>query len=138
MARLRFAPEEAINVLMANDLLPEVIRGVKIKDDTLIVKVATPLPLVDSLPVSIKYVGFEDGVVTLELSVGYLKGRVLDSILKLVKGRMEEEFGDKIQLDYPRVYVHINRLLVAKNIRSVEVREITFEGGLFEIMVVVA
>ncbi|HUT30711.1 MAG TPA: hypothetical protein VMX13_13030 [Sedimentisphaerales bacterium] len=136
MAQIIFTPGEAVNMLMANDLLPEVITDIKVSDDTLVLNVATPLPLVDSLPVSIKYLGFKEGRLELEVSVPILKGKMLETVVHLVQGTLERRFHEQIQLDYPRLYVHINRLLVAKNIRSVEVREITFERGFFEIMVV--
>ncbi|MHC4154623.1 MAG: hypothetical protein ACYST6_06845 [Planctomycetota bacterium] len=138
MAQIAFTPEEAINLLTANDLLPEVITDIKVKDDTLLLRVATPLPLVNSLPVSIKYVGFENGIVTLQLSADYLKGRILDTVLKLVNAKLEQDFPDKIQLDYPNLYVHINKLLVDRNIRAVQVRQITFDSGLFTVTMVAA
>jgi hypothetical protein len=138
MAQITFTPEEAISLLRANDLLGEVITDINVKDDTLLLRVATPLPLVSSLPVSIKYVGFENGVVTLQLSADYLKGRILDTVLKLVNARLEQDFPDKIQLDYPNLYVHINKLLVDRNIRAVQVRQITFDSGLFTVTMVAA
>jgi len=136
MAQITFTAEEAINLLRANDLLPDVITGITVKEDTLVLKVAAPVPLVDYLPVSVRYVGFEKGVATVEVSAGYLKGRVLEAILKLVKAKLEENFADEIQLDYPRLYVHINKLLAAKNITAVEVREVTFAGGSFTVQAV--
>ncbi|MHC4913658.1 MAG: hypothetical protein ACYTE5_11775, partial [Planctomycetota bacterium] len=95
MAQITFTPEEAIDLLRANGLLPEVITDINVKDDTLLLRIATPLPLVDSLPVSIKYIGFENGVVTLNVSADYLKGRILDTVVKLVNSRLEQDFPEK-------------------------------------------
>jgi hypothetical protein len=138
MAQITFAPEEAIDLLRANGLLPEVITDIKVKDDTLLLRIATPLPLVDSLPVSIKYIGFENGVVTLNVSADYLKGRILDTVVKLVNSRLEQDFPEKIQLDYPKLHVHINKLLVDRNVRAAQVQEISFDSGLFTVTIAAA
>jgi hypothetical protein len=133
MAQIIFTPREAVNVLMANDLLPEAINDIEVKDDTLILKVATPLPLVDYLPVSVKYIAFKDGVLELEVAVPLLKGKMLETVVHLVQGSLERRFQGQIQLDYPRLSVHINKLLPANNIRKLSVHEISFDSGLFNV-----
>ena len=136
MAQIVFTPEEAVNILMGNDLLPEVITGIKVRDDTLILNVATPLPLVNSLPVSIKYLAFHDGRLELEVAVPVLKGKMLETVVHLVRGELDRRFHEQIELDYPKLYVHINKLLLANNVRKLSVREISFDSGLFNVTLV--
>jgi hypothetical protein len=133
MAQITFTPEEAINLLRANKLLPEAITDIKADGDTVSFHVTTGLPLTPPLPVSIKYLGFENGAVTLEATVAFLKGKMLDTVVGLVAGRLARDYPDEIQLDYPKIFVHINKLLAARNIRSLEVREITLDKGQFAI-----
>jgi hypothetical protein len=133
MAKITFTPQEAISLLTSNRLLPQLITDIKVDGDTLSFQAATGLPLTPSLPVSIKYLGFENGTVTLQATVAFLKGKTLDTVVSLVAARLARDYPDAIQLDYPRICVHINKLLAAKNIRSLEVREITFHKGQFAI-----
>jgi hypothetical protein len=133
MAKITFTPQEAISLLVSNRLLPELITDIKVDGDTVSFKVATGLPLTPSLPVSIKYLGFENGTVTLQATVAFLKGKMLDTVVSLVAGALARDYPDAIQLNYPKVYVHINKLLAARNIRSLEVREMTFRKGQFAI-----
>jgi hypothetical protein len=133
MAKITFSPQEAISLLISSKFLPEMITDIKVDRDTVSFKVATGLPLTDSLPVSIKYLRFKKGILTLQATIAFLKGKTLDTVVSLVAGALARDYPDEIQLDYPRIYVHINKLLAARNIRSLEVREITFDKGHFTI-----
>jgi hypothetical protein len=75
MAKITFTPQEAVSLLASNRLLPEAITDIKVDGDTLSFQAVTGLPLTPPLPVSIKYLGFENGTVTLEATVAFLRRR---------------------------------------------------------------
>ncbi|MHC4620158.1 MAG: hypothetical protein ACYTEQ_20625 [Planctomycetota bacterium] len=133
MAKITFSPHEAISLLISNKFLPEMITDIKADRDTVSFKVATGLPLTDSLPVSIKYLRFKKGILTLQATIAFLKGKTLDTVVSLVAAKLACDYPDTIQLDYPKIYVHINKLLAAKNIRALGVQEITFHKGQFAV-----
>jgi hypothetical protein len=131
MAQVILSGDELVNILRANALIPDHVTDIKTNGEEIKVKLKTPWPVLKSLRVGIRFIGFEDGYVILQLvtnrfmdTFDWLIDRMLESM------RLEEHGG---RWDYPRLFVDVNRL-VTRHLRGVEIKDMAFEDGHFRIM----
>jgi hypothetical protein len=133
MAQIVLSGDELVSILRANELIPDHVTDIKTNGEEIKVKLKTPWPVLKSLRVGIRFVGFEDGYVILQL----VTNRFMDTfdwlIDKMLESMQLEDHGGR--WDYPRLSVDVNRL-VARHLRGVEIRDMAFEDGHFRIMTV--
>ena len=79
----------------------------------------------------VKYISFENGVVTLTMTIKYLKGKVLEKAANWLSHRFQEEIPRGIQLDYPIITADVNRLLTDRNINDYFLLAVFFLAGAF-------
>ena len=130
MAKIIFSHEELINILLSNDILSKEILRPEVEGDEIHFVVKTKLPLLQFVPVSLRYLSFTDNNATFELTV-------VNSSLNAMIGRLnllsKLNAPTYVKFDFPKVSVDVNELLKEKNIRGVLLKDITFNDGEFTI-----
>jgi len=131
MARITFSLEELIEILLSNELLPRQILRVRVKGERIHFVIRTNSFILPFIPVSLSYLSFDNNNAIFELAIagGRLNKAVswLDEVFKL-------NIPAYMKLEYPNIFVDIDKLLRERNIRGVRVKEITFEDGEFVIV----
>jgi N-formylglutamate amidohydrolase len=130
MGQIILSGEELVCLLRANGLVPEPIIDMAMDTDEFRVRVRTPLPILKSVHVGVRFAGFEQGHVVLQL----VTNRLLDTFDWLVDRMFASlplaEHGSR--WEYPRLYVDVNQLL-QRQVRGVEVTGVTFAEDRFHI-----
>ena len=130
MAKIVFSLEELIQILIANELLPGQIQKPKAKDQTVEFVIKTGVVILPAVPVSLKYMGFEDNRISFEITVA--GGRFSDVIGGYAK-QFESKMPPGVKLDFPLIHVDADQLLEARNIRGLRVSDIVLENGEFTV-----
>jgi len=131
MAKIIFSIEELIKILSSNDLLPKNIIRVKIKGNSIHFYIKTQSFILPYIPASLRFLSFDNNNVTFEMTA------VSSQVNKAI-GRLDWLFDLKkpayVKLEYPNVVIDIDKLLQEKNIRGIQVKEISFENNTFAIV----
>jgi len=131
MAKITFSHEELIKILVSNELLPKEILRPKVEGEEIHFVVKTNLPLLQFVPVSLKYLSFADNNAIFELTV-------VNSSLNKTIGRLNLlsrlDVPAYVKLDFPKISVDVNELLKEKNIRGFLLKDIFFKDGEFTIV----
>jgi hypothetical protein len=130
MGQIVLSGDELVCILAANARLPEQVMGVETDGDEIRVHVATPLPVLRSIPVRVRFAGFEQGHVVLQLVTNRLIDKFDWLVNRMLASLKVEDYGGR--WEYPRLYVDVNRLL-QRQVRGVEVAEVVFHQGHFHI-----
>jgi len=130
MAKLTFTAGELVEVAVSNGLLPPEIVRMKVKGERIHFVIKTGSFVLPFIPASLKYLRFDGDNAVFELAVvsshaTKAMGRLSDMIKLNMPGY--------VRLEYPNVFVEINRLLEDKNVKSLRVKDILFEDGEFSI-----
>jgi hypothetical protein len=130
MGQIVLSGTELVCLLKANGLVPDPITDMEMDADEIKVRVRTPLPVLKSVHVGVKFAGFEAGHVILQL----VTNRLIDTFGWLVDRMFAAlplaDHGSR--WEYPRLYVDVNQLL-QRQVRGVEVTGVTFADGHFHI-----
>ena len=131
MAKITFSHAELITILISNELLPKEILRPKVEGQEIHFVVKTNLPLLQFVPVSLRYLSFADNNAIFELTV-------VNSSLNKTIGRLNLlsrlDMPAYVKLDFPKISVDVNELLKEKNIRGVLLKDILFNNGEFTIV----
>jgi hypothetical protein len=130
MARIVLSGDELINILWANNLIPDQVVDVKANGEEIKIRVKTPWPVLKSLRVGIRFAGFQDGHVVLQLVTNRVMDRfdwLIDRMLESL--RLHDHGG---RWEYPHLFVNVN-LLVQRQLRGVTIEDLTFEDGHFHV-----
>jgi hypothetical protein len=131
MARITLSLEELLGTLISDQPLSRQIVRVRVKGERIHFVIKTNSFILPFIPASLRYLSFDDGNAVFELSVagGHLHKAVswLDHVLKL---RMPAY----VKLEYPTVFVDVDKLLEDKSIKGVRVKDVFFEDGEFAIV----
>jgi hypothetical protein len=130
MAQIVLSGEELVCILQANGLIPAQVAEVETAGAEIRLKVRTPWPVFKSVRVAVRFAGFEDGQVVLQL----VTNRLLDAFDWLVDRMLAalelQDHGGR--WEYPRLYVDVNQLL-RRQVRGVAITGMAFENGCFQI-----
>ena len=130
MGQIVLSGEELISILAANTRLPEQVIGIETDGEEIKVHVATPVPLLRSIPVRVRFAGFEQGQIVLQL----VTNRVIDKFDWLVNRMLASlkvaEHGGR--WEYPKLYVNVNQLL-QQQVRGIQIVDVAFRDGQFHI-----
>jgi len=130
MAQVVMSGDELIHILNANDLIPHQVTDIQADGEEIRVRVRTQWPVLKAVRVGVRFTGFENGHVVLQL----VTNRFIDAFERLID-KMVESFGlDQRggRWEYPRLYVDINRL-IEPQLRGVRVESVAFCDGHFHI-----
>lgn len=131
MAKITFNIKELIEILISNKLLPPEIIRLRVKDERIHFVIRTNSFILPFIPASLRFLSFNDSNAIFELNLvsGHLSKAMswLNQALKL-------RLPPYIDLDYPKLLVDVDKLLIEKNIRDVHVKDVLFEDGEFTIV----
>jgi predicted lipase len=130
MAKITFSLDEFTQILVSNELLCGEILRPKVDGERIHFVIRTNSFILPNIPASLGYLGFSDDQAIFELTI-------VSSYLNKAVGRLKKILRPKIpaytRLEYPKIFVDVDKLLKEKNIRGIRVKDISFEGGEFTI-----
>jgi hypothetical protein len=130
MGQIILSGDELVCILAANARMPEQVMGVETEGEEIKVHVATALPVLRSIPVRIRFAGFEQGQLVLQLMTNRLIDKFDWLVNRMLASFKIEDYGGR--WEYPRLYVDVNRLL-QQQVRGVEIAGVVFREGHFHI-----
>jgi hypothetical protein len=130
MGQIVLSADELMSILVANARMPEQVTGIEVEGEEIKAHVVTPLPILRSIPVRIRFAGFEQGQVVLQLVTNRLIDKFDWLVNKMLASLKVEDYGGR--WEYPRLYVDVNRLL-RRQVRGVEIARVVFQDGRFHI-----
>jgi hypothetical protein len=128
MARITFTLEEMLKVVISNKLLPPQIVRVKVKGDEIHFVINTNEFALPYIPASLRYLSFNDNRVLFELTI--VPGKDISWFNQALKFKIPAY----MKLEYPKVFVDVDRVLREKNIRGIQIEGISFQSGEFTIL----
>ena len=131
MAKVTFTLEELLEILIANRLLhPRIVR-VKVKGDEIHFVIVTNEFALPYIPASLRYLGFNDNNALFELTI--TPGRANRDMSRFNQA-LKLKMPAYVKLEYPKVFVNVDRLLRERNIRGIKIEDISFQNGEFTIL----
>jgi hypothetical protein len=131
MAKITFSLEELIKILISNELLPRQIIRARVKGQRVHFVIRTNSFILPFIPASLRYTSFDNNNAIFELNIvsGHLNKAVswLNQALKL-------KIPACMKLEYPNIFVDIDKLFEEKNIKGLRVKDIFFENGQFTVV----
>ncbi len=131
MAKITFNLEEFVQILLSNKLLPRQIIRTKIKGQSAHFVIKTNSLILPFIPASLRYVSFNDGNAIFELTI---ISAYLSKAVSWFNQSLQLKMPAGMKLEYPNIYVDIDKLLKEKNIKGVQVKDVSFENGEFAII----
>jgi len=131
MAKINFSLEEVKEILLSNIQIPNYISDIRTEGQTFSFTIETGLPLMKSISPVVKYISFENGVVTLKMTINYLKGKMLEKVANWTINKFKDDIPPYIKLDYPIITVDLNILMTGRNIKAIQVKDVIAEGNSF-------
>lgn len=132
MAKISFTLEELLEILASNQLLPAQITRVKIQGDEVHFVIKTDAFILPYIPASLKYLSFNDNKAFFELTI--IAGRANEAVSWLNQA-LKLKLPAYMKLDYPNLFVDIDRALVEKNIRGIQIEDVSFQNGQFIVVI---
>ena len=130
MAKITFSLDELIHILISNELLRGEILRPKVDGDRIHFVIRTNTFILPYIPASLGYMGFSDNLATFELTI---VSSYLNKAVSRLKQVLQLKLPVYIKLEYPKIFVDVDKLLKEKNIRGIRVKDISFMGGEFTI-----
>ena len=130
MAQIIISGDELVHLLEANGQIPDQVTKIQIHGEEIRVRIRTPWPVLKSIPVGMRFVGFEDGQAILHVITNRLVDKFDWLVDKMVASFPVEEQGAR--WEYPRLYIDVNKLL-GQQVRGLEVTSVVLEDGRFHI-----
>ena len=131
MANITFGLQELLEIIVSNELLPRQIARLRVKGEKIHFVIKTNTFILPFIPASLGYVRFDGNKAIFELTV--VSGHI-NKAMGWLHQALKLKLPEFVTLEYPKVFVDINRLLREKNIRGIQVRDIVLEEGQFSIV----
>jgi hypothetical protein len=131
MAKVTFTLEELLEILIANKLLPSRIVRVKVKGDEIHFVIVTNEFTLPYIPASLRYMGFNDNNALFELTIA--PGRASRD-MGLLNQALKLKMPAYVKLEYPKIFVDVDRVLRERNILGIKIEDISFQNGEFTIL----
>jgi hypothetical protein len=130
MAKITFNLEELIQILASNELLRSEILRPKVEGDKIQFVIKTESFVLPYIPGSIIYSEFVENQMIFKLTI-------LSNHLNKVIGRLKQVLKLKLptymRLEYPKIFVDVDKLLEEINIRGIKVKDIIYKDGEFTV-----
>ena len=132
MAKLIFSLQEAIEILKSNDRIPEQITDIEAKDDSISLKANMKILIKSvSIPISLKYTGFENGNAIFEMTLPMQK-MLPNKIINKITEIFSEKTPKEININYPKILIDFNTLISSK-VNGIKIEKFVYENEEFEI-----
>jgi hypothetical protein len=137
MARITLSLQELVEMIVSNNLLPPQVVRIRVKGEKIHFVVKTNTFILPYIPASLVYTAFNGGNAIFKLTnVGGPVNKVmgwLHQVLKLKSQGPLVGIPDFMKLEYPKVFIDIDKVLKENNIRGIRVKDITLKDGQFTI-----
>lgn len=130
MAQIVLSSHEVISLLQANACIPPQITEITADDEEIKLKVRTDWPILKSMRVGMRFAGYDNGCLVLQLVTNLLTDKFNWLVDRMIEPLQIAEHGGR--WDYPRLYIDVNRL-VQRHLRGVTIENIIFQGGFFRV-----
>jgi hypothetical protein len=131
MAKITFSIEEFLTILISNELLLRQIMRVRVKGQRVHFVIRTNSFILPYIPASLRYVSFDNNNAIFELTI---VSSHLNKAVSWLNQALKLKIPACMKLEYPNIFVDVDRLLKERNIRGVQVKDIFFENGEFTIV----
>ena len=130
MGQIVLSGEEVVSTLHANALIPHQVMNIGVNGEEIRIRVRTQWPVLKSIPVVMRFAGFSDGRLILQLATNRLTEKLRWLVDKMLESFDLEASGGR--WEYPRLYIDVNRLIQGQ-LRGVTIEDIVVRDGLFHI-----
>ena len=130
MAKITFSLEELTQILISNELLRGEILRPKVDGERIHFVIRTNSFILPYIPASLGYLSFSDNLAIFELTI---VSSYLNRAVSRLKQILQLKLPGYIKLEYPKIFVDVDKLLKEKNIKGIRVKDISFDGGEFKI-----
>jgi hypothetical protein len=130
MAKISFSLEELTQILISNELLRGEILRPKVEGDRIHFVIRTNSFILPYIPASLGFLSFSDNQAIFELTI---VSSHLNKAVSRLKQILQPKIPEYSRLDYPKIFVDVDKLLKEKNVRGIRVKDISFESGEFTI-----
>lgn len=130
MAKISFSLEELTQILISNKLLRGDILRLKVEGERIHFVIRTNSFILPYIPASLGYLSFSDNQAIFELTI---VSSHLNKAVSRLKQMLQLKLPAYMKLEYPKIFVDVEKLLEEKNIKGIRVKDISLENGEFTI-----
>ena len=130
MAKITFSLEELIQILISNELLRGEILRPKVEGDRIHFVIRTNSFILPYIPASLAYLSFSENQAIFELTI---VSSHLNKAVSRLKQMLQLKLPIYMKLEYPKIFVDVDKLLEEKDIRGIRVKDVSFEDSEFTI-----
>ena len=132
MAKIMFSLEELVEIMIANELILENIRRVKVKDGIVHFVIKTDLFVLPLIPASLKFSSFENNKATFKLT---LVNNQLSKIISRYNHILDTELPACMKFEHPNLMIDVEKLLQENNIRGLQIKDVLFKDSEFTVVI---
>ena len=130
MAKITFSLEELTQILISNELLQKWILRPKVDGERIHFVIRTNSFILPYIPASLGYLSFSDNQAIFDLTV---ISSHLNKAVSRLKQMLQLKLPAYIKLEYPKIFVDVEKLLNEKDVKGIRVTDIALENGEFTI-----
>jgi hypothetical protein len=130
MATITFSLDEFTEILISNELLREEILRPKVEGERIQFVIKTNSFILPYIPASLGYLGFSDDQAIFELII---VSSYLNKAVSRLKQILQLKLPSYIELEYPKIFVDVEKLLNEKNVKGIRVKDVSLKDGEFTI-----
>ncbi len=130
MAKIVFSLEELTQILVSNELLRGEILRLKVDGERIHFVIRTNSFILPYIPASLGYLDFSDSQAIFELTI---VSSHLNKAVSRLKQMLQLKLPAYMKLEYPKIFVDVEKVLEEKNIRGIRVKDISLKDGEFTI-----
>ena len=130
MAKITFSLKELTQILTSNELLRGKISRLKVDGERIRFVIKTNSFILPYIPASLGYLSFSDNQAIFELTI---VSSHLNKAVNWLKQMLQLKLPVYIKLEYPKIFVDVDKLLKEKTIKGIRVKDVSLKDGEFMI-----
>lgn len=132
MASIILSNEELINILKANDLIPDMIKDLRAVEDYIQFNLKTKNLIRPNIPITIWYYEYANDHIVFNIETDWLS-RKIASFIQINKYLNKRFRNNIIKVDFPWIYIELRQLL-GKNTKGLELKNVVYSNGRYTIV----
>ena len=132
MAKISFSLEELTQILISNELLRGGILRPKVEGNRIHFVIRTNSFILPYIPASLGYLSFSDNQAIFELTI---VNSYINKAVNRLKQMLQLKLPAYLKLEYPKIFVDVDKLLEEKNIKGIRVKDVSLKDGEFSIAI---
>jgi len=126
MAKIIFTLEELTQILLSDELLRGKILRLKVNGEKIHFVIKTNAFILPYIPASLGFLSFSDNQAIFELTI---ISNHLNKVVSRLKQVLPFNLPAYIELEYPKIFVDVDKVLEEKNIKGIRVTDVALEGN---------